>query len=64
MRRCKGRVMVSINDHPDIRRMFEEFRFETFDIRYTTTNQRQGKARITGELVIVSWTAESLGALF
>lgn len=56
--------MVSINDHPDIRRMFEEFRFETFDIRYTTTNQRQGKARITGELVIVSWTAESLGALF
>lgn len=42
MRRCKGKVMVSINAHPDIRRVFEGFHFETVDIRYSTTNQRQG----------------------
>lgn len=64
MRRCKGRVMVSINDHPDIRCVFEEFHFETLDIRYTTTNQREGKASITGELVIMNWVPESLGELF
>ncbi|MDF9773555.1 site-specific DNA-adenine methylase [Pseudomonas baetica] len=27
MRRCKGRVMVSINEHPDIRRVFEGFHY-------------------------------------
>jgi len=40
MRRCKGKVMVSINDHPDIRRMFEWVHFKTMDIRYSTANQR------------------------
>jgi DNA adenine methylase len=44
MRHCKGRVMTSINDHPEIRRVFEGFHFETLDIRYSNTNQRQGVA--------------------
>ncbi len=64
MRRCKGKVMVSINDHPDIRRVFEGFHFETTEIRYTTTNQRQGKAEVTGELIVMNWTPEALGGLF
>ncbi len=64
MRRCKGRVMVSINDHPDIRRVFEGVHFETLDIRYTATNQRQGKAEVSGELVIVNWVPAVLGGLF
>ncbi len=64
MRRCKGRVMVSINDHPDIRRVFEGFHFETLDIRYTTTNQWQGKAEVSGELVIMNWEPAALGGLF
>src|SRR5471032_2289842 len=55
MRRCQGRVMVSINDHPDIRRVFEGFRFEALDIRYSNTNQRQGKAEVSGELAIMNW---------
>ena len=33
MRRCKGKVMVRINDHPGIRRVFEGFYFETIEIR-------------------------------
>ena len=56
--------MVSINDHPDIRRVFEGFHFETTEIRYTTTNQRQGKAEVTGELIIMNWVPEALGGLF
>jgi len=64
MRRCKGRVMVSINDHPDIRRAFQGFHFERTDIRYSTTNQRQTKAAVTGELVIMNWLPADLDQLF
>ncbi|UII17126.1 hypothetical protein LRP86_04043 [Pseudomonas brassicacearum] len=66
MRRCKGKVkvMVSINDHPEIRRAFEGFHFETLDIRYSNTNQSQGKAEVSGELVIMNWEPEPLGRLF
>ena len=64
MRRCKGKVMVSINDHPDIRRVFEGFHFETLGIRYTTANQRQGKTEVSSELVIMNWEPTMLGGLF
>ena len=64
MRRCKGKVMVSINDHPDIRWVFEGFHFETLDIRYSNTNQRKKKAEVTGELVIMNWESAALGGLF
>ena len=57
-------LMVSINDHPDIRRVFEGFHFETVDIRYSTANQRQGKAEVSGELVIMNWVPEGMGMLF
>lgn len=56
--------MVSINDHPDIRRVFEGFHFECLDIRYSNANQRKGKAEVTGELVIMNWVPSALGGLF
>ena len=64
MRRCKGKVMVSINDHPDIRRVFEGFYLETTEICYTTTNQRQTKAQVAGELIIMNWEPGAFGGLF
>lgn len=64
MRSCKGKVMVSINDHPDIRRVFEEFYIEAVDIRYSTTNQRREKAGVSSELIIMNWKRGSLGGLF
>lgn len=64
MRRCKGRVMVSINDHPEIRQVFRGFYFETLGLRYSNTNQRQGKAEVSGELVIMNWEPELLAGLF
>jgi DNA adenine methylase len=64
MRRSKGKVMVSINDHPDIRRVFDGFHFETLDIRYSNTNQRQGKTEVSGELVIMNWEQSVMGGLF
>jgi DNA adenine methylase len=37
--------------------VFDGFHFETLDIRYRNTNQRQ-------ELVIMNWEPASLGGLF
>src|SRR5690606_3214030 len=48
MHRCKGKVMVSINDHPDIRAAFEGHHIERTAIRYSCTNQRNGQAETTG----------------
>ncbi|MCY1215329.1 hypothetical protein D9M72_271720 [compost metagenome] len=56
--------MVSINDHPEIRRVFEGFHLERIDIRYSNTNQRQGKAEMTGELVVMNWEPLAFGGLF
>ncbi len=64
MRGCKGKVMVSINDPADIRRVFEGFHLETVDIRYGTANPRQAKAEVTGELVIMNWEPNAFGGLF
>ncbi|MGE6387391.1 DNA adenine methylase [Pseudomonas sp. NPDC078416] len=55
MRRCQGKVMVSINDHPDIREVFAGFRMQELSIRYSTANPRTGKASVTGELAIMNW---------
>jgi DNA adenine methylase len=54
MRRSRGKVMVSTNDHPGCRRLFDGFRFETMGICYCYSNQRQGKAEVRGELVIMN----------
>ncbi len=64
MRRCKGKVMVSINDHPDIREVFKGFHLEEVNIRYSVGNPRGGAAEASGELVITSWEPASLGQLF
>lgn len=64
MHSCKGKVMVSINDHPDIREAFAGFHIERTDIRYTTANQRNGQAEVTGELIIMNWKPSELGQLF
>ncbi|MGE8122590.1 DNA adenine methylase [Pseudomonas fulva] len=64
MRSCNGKVMVSINDHPDVRGVFAGFHIERTDIRYTTANQRNGQADLTGELIIMNWKPSELGQLF
>lgn len=42
MRRCKDRVMVSINDHPDIRRAFDGFHLSAWI--FVTATQTIGRA--------------------
>ena len=44
--------MVSINDHPDIHRVFGECHFEEVDVCYSTASRRQGAAGTNGELLL------------
>lgn len=64
MRRCKGKVMVSINDHPDIREAFAGFQMEQTSLKYSVANQRQGGQAASSELVIINWQPEVMGGLF
>jgi DNA adenine methylase len=56
MRACKGKVMLSINDHPDIRRVFQGFRTEEISIKYAMGNY-QSRAAVRKELAIMNWDA-------
>lgn len=53
MRAMKGRAVLSINDHPEIRRVFEGFTLVPLQIRYTIGRERAGDA--AGELIIKNW---------
>lgn len=53
MRTCKGKVMVSLNDHPDIREVFKEFNIESTEIFYSINGKKKDKK--SGELIITNY---------
>ncbi len=53
LKQLKGRAIVSLNDHPDIRRVFADFQMETAEIQYTVGGG--GNAARRSELIIYSW---------
>lgn len=57
LRRIRGHAIVSVNDHPDMRRVFEAFPLESVDITYTVGGNAGGVDRSANrrELVIFSW---------
>lgn len=63
MRRVKGKVMVSINDHPDIRRAFDGLVMHDLGIKYSVANA-QGKPTESRELVITNYEPMVMGGLF
>jgi DNA adenine methylase len=56
MRTIKGKAILSINDHPDIRQCFEGFHVVEVPIKYTVGGG-QGVDRI--ELIISNWDVEA-----
>lgn len=52
MRTIKGKAILSINDHPDIRAIFGEFQMEEVGIDYMVGGGGKAAARI--ELIIYS----------
>jgi DNA adenine methylase len=53
MAAMKGKAILSLNDHPDIRRVFARFQMDTTDIQYTVGGG--GKEADRKELIIYSW---------
>jgi DNA adenine methylase len=53
MRNITGKAILSINDHPDIRRVFDGFPMESIGINYTVGGGGRGAAR--RELIIRNW---------
>ncbi len=58
MRRTSGRMMVSINDHPDIRRVFEGLTMLELEICYTVS-AKKGDMPTSRELTIVNWKPDA-----
>lgn len=50
--RIKGKAIISLNDHPDIRRVFGRYHIESIDITYTVGGGKGSEAR---EVLIFSW---------
>jgi DNA adenine methylase len=56
MSRLKGKAILSLNDHPDIRRVFAAFQMDAAGINYTVGG---GKGAERSELIIYSWDREA-----
>src|SRR5260363_302191 len=55
MRNCHGKMMVSINDHPERRRVFAGFPERTLQTTYTLNGRSRSEKR--RECVVMSWEA-------
>ncbi len=53
LRSLKGKAIISLNDHPDIRRIFAEFEIDTVPIKYTVGGGAKTVDR--NEVIIYSW---------
>lgn len=56
MRNLQGKAIVSLNDHPDIRKCFDGYHIESTDIRYTVGGGAGSEAK---EVLIFSWDIQA-----
>ena len=61
-RRAKGKVMISINDHPEIREVFEGLHVESTEVTYSVGAAENRAA--SGELIFLNWEPTLMGGLF
>lgn len=54
MKEIQGKAILSINDHPDMRQVFDGFRTEAVGINYSVNN-RSGAGASAQELIIRNW---------
>lgn len=52
----KGKAIVTLNDHPDVRQCFARYHIESTDIRYTVGGGKGSEAR---EVLIFSWDIQA-----
>ena len=54
MRSMQGKMMLSINDHPDIRALFAEFKVVELELAYSVGRQAESRGK-RGELVVMNY---------
>lgn len=54
MKSCKSKVMLSINDHPDMREVFDGLNIDTVKIKYTVGNSEASRSA-KQELIITNY---------
>lgn len=52
-RSAKGAVLITLNDHPDMRRVFEGLTVRTADIRYTVGGA--ARSDVSSELILTNF---------
>ncbi|WP_428719150.1 DNA adenine methylase [Undibacterium curvum] len=57
LKTISGKAIISLNDHPDIRRIFADFQIDTVPIKYTVGGG--GKSVDRNEVIIYSWDRSS-----
>ena len=55
LRTIKGKALISINDHPDIRECFKGLSMTTLNIKYTVGKAVDGKRASSSELLIATY---------
>lgn len=53
MRTMKGKTILTINDHPAMRKVFGEFKIELVKIKYTVGGNNRGKE--AQEMIVMNW---------
>jgi DNA adenine methylase len=51
----KGKAIMTIKDHPDMRRIFGRFKMTSTTVRYSLSSSTKGREKERGELIIRSW---------
>lgn len=52
----QGKAIISLNDHPDIRRVFVDHHIERADISYSCS---RGTSKAASEIFIFSWNIQN-----
>lgn len=55
MRQAKGRALLTVNDHPDMRTAFEGFRVKRLSTRYSIGRAAESKAKQRFEIAVMNW---------
>lgn len=55
MRTAQGKVMVSLNDHEDMREVFKDFNIKNLNIKYSVSRSVESKSKSSSEIVIMNY---------
>lgn len=58
--RLKGRFILSLNDHPDVRSIFAGFQLTEVETTYSVGSKKTIEEARRGELIIANWDLQPL----